>query len=617
MTPDTAPNPTPEPGIGPATQPARTPTTHDGQEARPAASQRPTHASVSAAAAGEIATEWTLNPAQWAFVTSEARFSLYIGGVGAGKTFAGAARAIMRMIEQPGALGLIGAPTFPMLRDATQRAFFELLPRPLIQAYHKSEERLVLRNGAEVLFRSLDQPDRARGLNLAWFWLDEAPLCGYYAWQVLKGRLRQPGFATAGWATGTPHGRDGFASDFELAPRRNHALFRASTYANAHHLPPDFIAELGYSGSFAQQEVLGLFVAFEGLVYSFDASPQGHLRVPPAGSQWARVIGGVDWGYTNPSAALVFGVDGDGRAWQLDEFYQRRAGLEATLLPALLDLTRRYGVGAWYCGPDEPEHIAALAAALAREGLPTQALRADNAVQAGIQTVAGLLAPRGDGSRGLYVAPGCLHTIAEYASYQYASAASGAAPARRDASEQPLKQNDHAMDACLVAGTLVETDRGPLPIERLRAGDCALTRHGYRRVLWAGATNASAQVIRATFTNGAALVGTPQHPVYELGVGFVPMQALRAGEVVVTSRGANVRVASLAAHEPDGQPLREQAVYNLEVADAHEYFAQDILVHNCRYALHTALGQTQSAETYLAGLRRRIGPGKQAPQPPT
>ena len=148
----------------------------------------------------------------------------------------------------------------------------------------------MLRNGAEVLFRSLDQPDRARGLNLAWFWLDEAPLCGYYAWQVLKARLRQPGYATAGWATGTPHGRDGFAHDFELAPRRNHALFRASTYANA--APP--AARLRRRPRLqrrrsAQQEVLGLFVAFEGLVYAFDADDQGHLREHPAvGSQNGR-----------------------------------------------------------------------------------------------------------------------------------------------------------------------------------------------------------------------------------------------------------------------------------------------------------------------------------------
>ena len=388
---------------------------------------------------------WEVNPAQWAFVKSDARFSFYVGGVGAGKTFAGAARAILRMIASPGSLGLIGAPTYPMLRDATQRAFFELLPRPLIRRYHRDEERLTLTNGAEVLFRSLDSPDRARGLNLAWLWLDEAPLCGYYAWQVLKGRLRQPGHPTAAWATGTPRGEDGFARDFETRPAPSHALYRAATWANAHNLPPDYIASLGYTGAFARQEIEGLFVAFEGLVYAFDPTPGAHVRDPATrgeGAGWARVIGGVDWGYTHPTAALVFGIDGDGRVWQLDEFYQRHASLEEVILPALRDLTRRWDVAEWFCGPDEPEHIAALTVALARAGLRARVSRAENSVRAGIQTVTSLLALRADGAPGLVVAPRCLQTLAEYRQSQWASAASD-----RDPAEQPLKQHDDAMDA--------------------------------------------------------------------------------------------------------------------------------------------------------------------------
>ena len=389
---------------------------------------------------------WTLNPIQWDFVHCASRFSFYVGGLGAGKTTAGAMRAILRAVEHPGALGVIGAPTYPMLRDATARTFFALLPASLVASYNKTEGHLILRNGSELLFRSLDAPDRLRGLNLAWFWLDEAPLCGYYAWQILKGRLRQHGYATAGWATGTPKGRDGFARDFELAPRPGHALFRAATWTNAHNLPPDYIGELGYSGAFARQEIEGQFVAFEGLVYTLDASIGGHLAEPPERERWRRVIGGVDWGYTNPSAALVFALDGDCGVWQVDEFYQRRAGLEETLLPALLDLTRRYDVETWYCGPDEPEHIAALSAALAREGLAARAQRADNSVRAGIQTVTSLLARRpdaADGAYGLHIAPRCVHTIAEYGSYQYATRASEG----RDPSEQPLKQNDHSLDA--------------------------------------------------------------------------------------------------------------------------------------------------------------------------
>jgi Terminase large subunit, T4likevirus-type, N-terminal len=394
---------------------------------------------------------WTLNPAQTAFLESTARFSFYVGGIGAGKTTAGALRSLARALEYPGSLGLIGAPTYPMLRDATQRTLFALLGDDSERVYHKSEGRLTLPNGSEILFRSLDEPDRARGLNLAWFWLDEAPLCGYYAWQVLKGRLRQRGYPTAGWATGTPHGRDGFARDFELSPRPNHALYRAPTHANAANLPPDYIADLGLSGAFYEQEVLGLFTAFEGLVYTLDASEDGNVTEPHADRSFSHVIGGVDWGYTNPTAAVVFGLDGDDHAWQLDEYYQRRAPLDAAVLPALLDLTRRYSVRTWYCGPDEPEHIAALAQSLAQAGLPCRALSAENAVRPGIQTITRLLARREDGSRGLYISPRCVHTLAEYASYQYDSAPpsvgrTGAVTAPH-LPEQPLKANDHVMDA--------------------------------------------------------------------------------------------------------------------------------------------------------------------------
>jgi phage terminase large subunit-like protein len=422
-----------------------------------------------------LLASWTLNPVQAAFVASTARFSFYVGGIGAGKTTAGALRALDYALDHPGALGLIGAPTYPMLRDATQRTVFDLLEalsahdededaHPARYTYRKAENHLTLPNGAEILFRSLDEPDRVRGLNLAWFWLDEAPMCGYYAWQVLKGRLRQRSYPTTAWATGTPRGRDGFWRDFEHTPRPHHALYRASTLENGHNLPPDYVADLGLSGPLYDQEVLGLFTAFEGLVYPFSADAQnGHLRQSATDAHFAQVIGGVDWGYTNPTAAVVFGLDRDERAWQLDELYQRRAPLDAVIVPALIELTRRYSVRAWYCGPDEPEHIAVLQAALAREGLPTRALPAENAIRPGIQTVLRMLAPRGDGTRGLYVAPRCVHTIAEYGSYQYpttplaaglASAAgqSDSPPAvysraSADLPELPVKANDHLMDA--------------------------------------------------------------------------------------------------------------------------------------------------------------------------
>ena len=60
-----------------------------------------------------------------------------------------------------------------------------------------------------------------------------------------------------------------------------------------------------------------------------------------APDRFVEVIGGIDWGYTNPADGLVLARDGDDLWWLLEEFYQRRAALDAVLLPALIDLTRR------------------------------------------------------------------------------------------------------------------------------------------------------------------------------------------------------------------------------------------------------------------------------------
>jgi hypothetical protein len=94
-----------------------------------------------------------------------------------------------------------------------------------------------------------------------------------------------------------------------------------------------------------------------------------------------------------------------------------------------------------------------LQTALVRAGLSCRALPAEDAVRPGIQTVTRLLGRRGDGTRGLYVAPCCIHTIAEYGMYQYAQEpASGpnTVPLGGPAgyvTELPLKQYDHSMDA--------------------------------------------------------------------------------------------------------------------------------------------------------------------------
>jgi len=103
--------------------------------------------------------------------------------------------------------GMVIAPTFPMMRDVTLRTFLELLERGgLRYDYNKSEYSVVF-NGAQVLFRSADAPERLRGVNLNWAYLDEALRCTMKLWRIILGRLRQ-GDKPCAWITTTPKGRN-------------------------------------------------------------------------------------------------------------------------------------------------------------------------------------------------------------------------------------------------------------------------------------------------------------------------------------------------------------------------------------------------------------------------
>ena len=90
--------------------------------------------------------------------------------------------------------------------------------------------------------------------------------------------------------------------------------------------------------------------------------------------------------------------------------------------------------------------------------------------------------------------------------------------------EQPLKKDDHG---CLVAGTLIHTPAGEIPIEDVRPGDYVGTRAGWRRVLAAGMTNPSAPVVHVELGYGLSLTGTGNHPVWVDGKGFIRLDALR------------------------------------------------------------------------------------------
>ncbi len=191
------------------------------------------------------------------FWQSPAKFRAFVGGIGSGKSFAGC----VEILRQPaGSVGMVTAPTYPMLRDATLSTFLDLTrPYGLLAEYRKQEMRARLVNGTTVLFRTADDPERLRGPNLAWWYGDEASLCDRMLYQIMRGRLRlDPG---KGWLTFTPKGKGWLYDEFVTRATPDHYLVHATTDSNTF-LPDGFVSGLlgTYSDMFARQELGGEWI---------------------------------------------------------------------------------------------------------------------------------------------------------------------------------------------------------------------------------------------------------------------------------------------------------------------------------------------------------------------
>jgi predicted phage terminase large subunit-like protein len=208
------------------------------------------------------------------FVQDAARYSALVGGIGSGKSMAGAAKALVQEMGGPG-LGLVVAPTFSMLRDASWRTALEVWA-PAIAEVYRAEMRIVLRTGAEALFRSADNPDRLRGPNCRWCWVDEGAQCDAATWPVVIGRLREGGYAGRAWVTTTPVGFNWVHDVFVTQANADTALYHARTADNPF-VDPAFVQALQaqYPSEFARQELDGEFIVLGG----------GLLR-----REWFRVV---------------------------------------------------------------------------------------------------------------------------------------------------------------------------------------------------------------------------------------------------------------------------------------------------------------------------------------
>lgn len=159
-------------------------------------------------------TPYNPTEAQEKFIKDTARFSLFRGSRGSGKSAAGAQKAMLKIMQ--GKSGMVVNPDLENFRLSTWQELRRWIPWRMVipkQRYRNSDGwdvtrpfTMVFMNGAKMFCKGLKDPESARGPNVNWFWYDEGARDKTgLGWRVANFGVRI-GDDTQAWVTTTPKG---------------------------------------------------------------------------------------------------------------------------------------------------------------------------------------------------------------------------------------------------------------------------------------------------------------------------------------------------------------------------------------------------------------------------
>ena len=118
---------------------------------------------------------------------------LLLSGRGGGKTLAGA-HAVRQELMIPNSTWWAMGPTFKILHDSTFPTLVKLINPDWVSSWSEEHMELRLKNGSMVAFRSLEDPERARGPHgISGGWFDEAAQSPERAYDVFEPTLIKAG----------------------------------------------------------------------------------------------------------------------------------------------------------------------------------------------------------------------------------------------------------------------------------------------------------------------------------------------------------------------------------------------------------------------------------------
>lgn len=398
-------------------------------------------------------------------------------------------RSVSRRFEYPGTGQIIGGPSWDQVRDGALVTLKRLLNPDCITYENKNEHVIELWNGSWFMLRSLADPDVLRGIEAHDGWIDEIAMCAEKALDIMLGRVRlpyhDPKFVHSVWGTTTPRGMDWTLEAFGMEGKRNwydvtdaagtktgervlvdYAVVHSTIFDNRANLPRGYIEKLQekYAGTpFYDQELLGLYTAFEGLVYAM-FSRDRHVAGDPCSLAECRTLAvGVDFGGGTPTALELLGQRTSGRIHAYDEMYRVGATLP-DIIERLTAWEQRAGrkIDHVACDGSEPVAIATLKA----RGFNAYAANKDR--DTGIKRVQQLLQPAAGGP-GLTFNAECAGVLNEFPMYVWTSKKDAQTKVER-LTDEPIDHHADGLDAVRYGVMALGTAKPPARVTELAGG---------------------------------------------------------------------------------------------------------------------------------------------------
>lgn len=329
------------------------------------------------------------------------------------------------------------APTYQQARDIAWNQLKSIC-QPIIKQVNESRLEITIINKfsgiSRIVLRGWESVETLRGQAFDLLVLDEVSSYKNFwlNWQevlrpTLTDRMGQTLFIS------TPKGFNHFYDLFNFRRTdKDYASFHFTSYENPFipveelekakkELPEDRFA----------QEYLADFRKTAGLVYKEFSRDmhvyKGDYKDVMKGE--IKVFGGVDFGFTNPAAVITIRKDKDANYFVSEEWYQRN-NTDAQIADYVKALR-------WNeCYPD-PESASGVEELKRRNVNTREVLKAKDSVRNGINVVRELFK-----ANRLFIHESCKNLIWELETYSYPDK-----KADHNEEENPIKENDHALDA--------------------------------------------------------------------------------------------------------------------------------------------------------------------------